>query len=341
MFKSTKKVFLLLLVVLITLGLVLSGCGGKEEQVDEDVEESVSADEIDYPAGPITAICPWSAGSSSDIAFRGYMKYLAQELGVDINVQNVTGGDGEIAYAQTLTSEADGYTMVMINYDLLSNVVKGITDTTYNDFAVINMFTAQDVTLVTHTDYGWETFEDFKQAALDAKSEGKKLNIGVTGFWLHAAGMIAKEAGISDAVTMVPFDGASDQVADLLGKHLDAMASSTTVVLPHLETGTMRILGTMGAERDPDFPDVPTFTEMGYDAVIAGFRALAVHKDTDPAIVDILREAGKKAFDNPEFQEWADDAKIYQEYMDHEETVKYMEDLAPKVEETMKDLGLI
>lgn len=336
--KSSKTVLSFFLVAMMVFSLALAGCGDKSPTGDNAGD---SSDKVDYPNGPITAICPWSAGGSSDIAFRAYMSYMAGELGVDINVQNVTGGDGEIGYAQALAAEPDGHTFVMLNYDILSNAPKGITDTTYDDFAIVNMFTVQDVNLITHTDYGWETFEDFKQAALDAKAKGKTLNVGVTGFWLHAAGMMAKEAGISDAITIVPFDGSGDQVADLLGKHIDAIASSVTVALPHIEAGTMRVLGAMGVERDPDFPDVPTFTEMGYDVVIAGFRAVGVHKDTDPAILEILREAGKAAFDNPEFDKWAKDAKAYHVYMDHEEAVKYLEDLSPKVEATMKDLGLI
>lgn len=341
MLKSTKRTLSFLLVTMMVLSLALVGCGGGNDSTESEPGEETSGKKVDFPTGPITAICPWSAGGSSDVAFRAYMKYMSEELGVDINVQNVTGGDGEIGYAQTLAAPVDGHTMVMLNYDLLSNVFKGITDTSYESFAMINMFTIQDVTLVTHTDYGWETFEDFKQAAINAKAKGETLKIGVTGFWLHAAGMMAKEAGITDAVTMVPFNGSSDQVAELLGKHVDAITTSTTAVLPHIESGNMLTLGTMGTERDPDFPDVPTFTEMGYDVVIAGIRAVGVHKDTDPAILEILREAGKKAFDNPEFQKWADEAKAYQVYMDHEETVEYMKNLSPKVESVMKELGLI
>ena len=331
--KSIKTILSLLLVAMMAVSVV--GCGEKNPKA------STPEGKIEFPNGPITAICPWSAGGSSDIAFRAFMSYMAEELGVDINVQNVTGGDGEIGYAQALAAEPDGNTLVMLNYDLLSNVAKGITDTSYKDFAMINMFTIQDVNLVTHTDYGWETFEDFKQAALEAKAAGKTLKIGVTGFWLHAAGMMAKEAGITDAVTLVPFNGSSDQVADLLGKHVDAVTTSVTAVLPHLKSGTMAILGSMGLERDPDFPDVPTFTEMGYDVVIAGFRAVGVHKDTDLAILEILRAAGKAAYENPEFQKWADEAKAYQVYLDYKETEEYMKNLSPKVEAVMKDLGLI
>lgn len=344
MFKSTKSKLSFLVVAMLVFSLALAGCGPKQPAGDKPAdkpEDNPIAEKVNYPNGPITAICPWSAGGSSDIAFRAYMNYISKELGVDINVQNVTGGDGEIGYAQALSADPDGNTLVMLNYDLLSNVAKGITDTSYESFAMVNMFTIQDVTLVTHADYGWKTFEDFRKAALDAKAAGKKLKIGVTGFWLHAAGMMAKEAGISDAVTLVPFDGSGDQLADLLGKHVDAVTTSISAVLPHLKSGTMLTLGTMGLERDPDFPDVPTFTEMGYDVVIAGFRAVAAHKDTDPAIMEILRDAGKKAFDNPEFQKWANDAKAYQVYLDSKETEEYMKNLSPKVESVMKDLGII
>lgn len=340
MLKGRKTLLSYLLVTILVLSLILVGCGDSDV-TDDNATDGKSTEEVDFPAGPITAICPWSAGGSSDVAFRAFLSYMAEELGVDINVQNVTGGDGDIGYAQALAAEPDGHTLVMLNYDILSNEAKGITDTSYKDFAIINMFTVQDVNLVTHSDYGWETFEDFKQAALDAKANGKKLKIGVTGFWLHAAGMMAKEAGITDCVTMVPFNGSSDQISDLLGKHCDAITTSITAVLPHLKSGAMTVLGTMGTERDPDFPDVPTFTEMGYDVVIAGFRAVATHKDTDPAVLKILRDAGKAAFENPKFNEWAEESKIYHVYMDYEESEKYLEELAPKVEATMKDLGLI
>lgn len=341
--KGTESLLSFSLIVIMVLSLVLTGCGGGKAPVEDNGEaaEGDIVEEIDYPEGPITAICPWSPGGGSDIAFRGYMSYLEKELGVDIHVQNVSGGDGDIGLTQALAAEPDGYTLAMLQFDVLSNAPKGITDTTYKDFALINMFTLQDVILVTHTDYGWETFEDFRQAALEAKENGDTLKIGIAGFWLLAAGMMVEEAGLQDAITIVPFDGSGVQVADLLGKHIDAAATSSTAALSHIETGDFTILGTTGTERDPDYPDVPTFVEMGYDVVIAGLRAVGVHKDTDPAILEILRKAGKAAFDNPEFDEWATETKMYHVYMDHDETEKYLDDLAPKVEETMKELGLI
>ncbi|MEL7622512.1 MAG: tripartite tricarboxylate transporter substrate binding protein [Clostridiales bacterium] len=341
--------------MILLLCISLAGCGqspassqgaasGATEAANPggSAAEPAPAPSLDYPKGSITAICPWTAGGSSDITFRSYLSYLSKEIGTDINVLNVTGGDGSIGINQALGMPADGYTMAMLNYDILSNEIKGITEDSYKDFAIINLFTLQGVNLVVNADSGWETFEDFRQAALAAKAAGKTLQIGVNGFWLHAAGMMADAAGIKDCVVFVPSNGSSELMTELLGKHCDAVTTSLTVALPHLESGAMKILGTMAEERMPEFPDIPTFKEMGYpNVIIAGFRILAVHKDTPPEIVDFLRQAGKKAFDNPEFQKWAGDAKADPVYMDAEETVKYLENLAPVVKQTMVNLGLI
>lgn len=348
-----------LLTVICMLVVLAAGCGGSSGQTSGSAQSSEvpvqsassgaeaasapSGEKPDgYPSGSIAAICPWTAGGSSDVTFRSYLQYVSNELGVDINVQNVTGGDGSIGMEQALSAPADGQTMAMLNYDILSNEVKGIADHTYRDFAIINMFTMQGVNLVVNSDSGWETFEDFRQAALDAKANGKTLQIGVNGFWLHAAGMMAEAAGISDCVVLVPSNGSSELVTELLGKHCDAVTSSMTVFLPHIEDGTVKVLGAMAEERMEEFPDIPTFPEMGYPSVvISGSRILAVHKDTPPEIVAYLREASKKAFDNPDFQEWAKNANADPLYMDAAETEAYLEGLLPTVEETMKKLGLV
>ncbi|MEA4892503.1 MAG: tripartite tricarboxylate transporter substrate binding protein [Peptococcaceae bacterium] len=349
--KNSTSLIALLLSLMMFCIPALAGCSddappasqnaGTQEK--QESQESVPEEEdlTDYPQGPISAICPWSAGGASDIAFRTYLNYIAEELGADINVQNVTGGDGSIGIAQALAAPADGYMIAMLNYDLLSNEIKGITEDSYQDFALIDIFTLQGVNLIVRSDSGWDTFDDFIQAAKAAKAAGKTLQIGINGFWLHAAGMMADAAGITDCVTFVPSDGSSVLMTELLGGHVDAVTSSVSVAIPHLESGDMKILGTMSETRMEKYPDVPTFKEMGYDVVIAGFRALGVHQDTPQPIVDRLREAAKVAYDNPDFQKWATESSIDQVYMDAEESRIYLESLYPSVESTMKKLGLI
>lgn len=317
------------------LSFALAGCGGKEEPKKE---------EIKYPTKPISAICPWSAGGSSDVAFRGYLNYLKKELGQEINVTNITGGNGSIGWSAAAKADPDGYNMVLLTFDILTVEAQKLAPVTYRDFDIINMFTNHPSVLIVHGDSPWKTLDEFLEAAKKAKQEGKQLQVGVAGengLW-HQAGVVMEEAtGTEGAYKYIPFKGSSDQLAAMLGKHLDAMITSTTASKSHLEAGTLRMLAVMGNERLEDFPDVPTFKDLGYNVVYESWRVLAVPKGTPEPILQILREAGKKAFENPEFQKWAKESDIGALYRDHEQTVKFMEEQYPVVEGIMKKFGLL
>ena len=97
----------------------------------------------------------------------------------------------------------------------------------------------------------------------------------------------------------------------------------------------------MSDERSEEFPETPTFEELGYDVKYDSWRAVVVPKGTPEPVLEILREAGKKAFDNPEFQEWAKESDIGAMYLDHEDTIKYIENQYPVVEGVMKKFGLL
>ena len=47
-----------------------------------------------FPDGPILLVCPWAAGGGTDRVARQIAALLEQDLGVPVNVVNVTGGDG-------------------------------------------------------------------------------------------------------------------------------------------------------------------------------------------------------------------------------------------------------
>jgi len=291
-----------------------------------------------FPSGSLTGICPWAAGGATDIAFRSYMAALSGVIGADINVLNITGGSGSIGITDALGRPANGYTIAMLNYDTLSNEISGITQDSFRDFEILSIFTVQGTNFFVHTDSGWDHFEDFRAAAMEAEAAGRHLQIGVSGLWYHAAALMAREAGISDAITIIPFPGSAELITELLGGHLDGIATTMTIALPHIEAGTVAPLGVMGERRLENFPDVPTFIEMGYDVVQSSFRAAAVHRDTPQEIVDWLKWAAEEAF--PEFLVWAEDAQADPYFMNSADSVEYLENLQPVIREIMVDLGL-
>ena len=62
-----------------------------------------------YPSKTITMICPYSAGGGGDTATRIVAKLAGDIMGVQINVENKTGGGATIGIGATAKAKPDGY----------------------------------------------------------------------------------------------------------------------------------------------------------------------------------------------------------------------------------------
>jgi tripartite-type tricarboxylate transporter receptor subunit TctC len=82
----------------------------------------------------------------------------------------------------------------------------------------------------------------------------------------HFLGLALARAAGFDFVH-VPYKGAGPVVQDVTGGHLAAVVSSIGSLLPHLQAGSLRALGTMAPSRSAALPSVPTFVEAGYPSL--------------------------------------------------------------------------
>ncbi|HHY13511.1 MAG TPA: tripartite tricarboxylate transporter substrate binding protein [Thermoanaerobacterales bacterium] len=329
-----KRIIAITLIGILTFAL--AGCGNQEDNAGEEIE---------YPIKSISAISPWPAGGGSDVSFRTYLNYMSKEMGdVDINVTNMTGGNGSLGWSAAAKAEPDGYTLALLTFDILTVEAQKLAPVSYKDFEIVNMYTNQASGLMVHGDSPWDTLEDFLEASREAKAKGEKLEIAIAGEagLYHQAGAVMEEAtGTEGAYKYIPYAGCSDQLAALLGKHLDAMIASTTAARPHIKEGSVKMLGIMSDNRSEEFPETPTFEELGYDVKYDSWRAVVAPKGTPDHVLEILREAGKKAFDNPDFQKWAVESDIGAMYLDHEKTLEYIKNQYPLVESVMEKFGLL
>src|SRR5205809_6827853 len=61
----------------------------------------------------------------------------------------------------------------------------------------------------------------------------------------------------------VPYKGSGGALADLVGGHVQAMIVSLQTAAPYVQSGKLRMLAVMSAERSQAFSDVPTLRELG------------------------------------------------------------------------------
>jgi tripartite-type tricarboxylate transporter receptor subunit TctC len=65
----------------------------------------------------------------------------------------------------------------------------------------------------------------------------------------------------------VPYKGASQGLTDLVGGHIAFASQTVSSTAALVRGGTLVALANTGKERLADFPNLPTFKELGYDIV--------------------------------------------------------------------------
>jgi tripartite-type tricarboxylate transporter receptor subunit TctC len=254
-----------------------------------------------FPSKPVTLIVPWPAGGSTDLAMRAFAEAAQKHLGQPVVVENRAGASGTLGPAQmAATAKPDGYTIAQIPITVFR--LPFMTRTTFDpakDFTYIAGLTGYTFGIVVKSDSPWKTFQEF---VAEAKANPGKIKYGTpgTGTSLHI-GMeqIAKHHGIK--WTHVPFKGAAETNAALLGGHVHAVADSTGWGAL-VNSGDFRLLVTWGAERTKNWPNVPTLKETGINLIANSPYGVAGPKGMDPKVVKVLHDAFRKAVDEPTYR---------------------------------------
>ncbi len=144
-----------------------------------------------------------------------------------------------------------------------------------------------------------------KEIVKKAKENPNTIRVGIGGS-IYGVQDIARflfedAAGIK--LVRVPFPGAAENVAALLGGHVDVEVAPAGEFVPLYKAGKFTVLALSDAQRNPLFPEIPTFRELGYDVVISSTHWIAGPKGLPDAITNHLAEAFRKGFSEPGFKE--------------------------------------
>jgi tripartite-type tricarboxylate transporter receptor subunit TctC len=220
-----------------------------------------------YPSGPVRVLVPFGAGGATDILARVFSERLAQNLGQGFTVENRGGAAGQIAATAFARAPGDGSTLMFTTAAPITIAPLLNDKTQYDprkDFVPIAMVAVMPVWLVVHAESPLKTAADIVK---QAKDNPGKLTYGSSGVGteLHlAAEAVAGSAGIR--MVHVPFRGGGEVITALLGRQIDFAALSTASIAGPLKQGSLRAVAVSSPQRMVDFPDVPTFAELGHGA---------------------------------------------------------------------------
>ena len=103
-----RKAFARTLALVMTMAVVLTGCGSSGDKSSTNTSASGSGSATDWPKETVTMVVPYSAGGDTDTYCRQMCKLLGEKLGVNFVVVNTTGGSGEPGFALRLRRRRRG-----------------------------------------------------------------------------------------------------------------------------------------------------------------------------------------------------------------------------------------
>jgi tripartite-type tricarboxylate transporter receptor subunit TctC len=218
-----------------------------------------------YPTGPVRVIVPFGAGGATDVLARVFADQLQQRLGQPFTPENRGGAAGQIAATAVARSPADGSSLMFTTAAPITIAPLMNDKVQYDprkDFVPIAVVAVMPVWLVVNANSPLRSAADI---VAKAKDNPGKLNYGTSGVGteLHlAAEALSRSAGIR--MQHVPFRGGGEVIAALLGNQLDFAALSTASIAGALKQGNLRAVAVSSPQRMSDFPDVPTFAEIGH-----------------------------------------------------------------------------
>lgn len=221
-----------------------------------------------WPSRPITIICGFSAGGTTDALARVLASNLSERLGQPVLVENRTGAAGAIGMTAVANAKPDGNTLLFSAVGQLTvvpHVSANLPIDPRSALTHISLLAEGDFLLNASTGSGFNNFEDLVAAAT-AKPSAVLYGTSGSGGNLHLFTEAAcQAAGIK--LRGVHYAGGSALMPDLLNNQVQVSLNSYPIAAPYIQESQLKPLLVVGRERNAAYPDVPTGAELGYETL--------------------------------------------------------------------------
>src|SRR6266849_7267581 len=262
-----------------------------------------------FPNRPVRIVIPYSPGSVADVFARIVGQNMAVQWNASIIVESKSGANGSIAAEEVARSAPDGYTWLLVTtfFSASPALDPRLRWDPMRDFIPVgqicrapNFFIVPTPLPVTHV-AEYVALATAKPGTLNYSHPGKG-STGHLGFELFK-----RLAGID--VTGIGYRGYPQMVPDIASGLITSAFVSANQALAQVQTGAIRIIGTINDGRTKYFPDAPTLAEQGFaEAQVTPWFGIVVPVATTQPIVARISKALGAALATPDVQEKLDTA---------------------------------
>lgn len=220
---------------------------------------------------PVRFVVPFAPGGTSDILARLLAPDLSRAFGQNVVVENRTGAGGNIGADVVAKSPPDGHTLLIIDVSTLATAPTLYTRLPFDlkrDLAPVTMLIYAPYILAVHPSL---PVRNAAELVAYAKANPQRVNVGHAGIGVgnHLTGLLVTQHWGAD-LTQVPYRGGAAALTAVAAGEAQVIINGATATAPFCKQGTLRAIAVTGPARLADFPDVPTFQELGWPAADSG-----------------------------------------------------------------------
>lgn len=215
-----------------------------------------------YPDRPVKIMVSSGTASSPDSISRMIAEGLTKKWGQPVVVENVPGLGGIIGTERAARQTPDGYTLLLSTIGAMSVGVSIMDNLPYDpvkDFEPITNTMAMPNLLVAHPSVPVKTLGELISYV---KENPGKLRYGHPGIGTTphlSAELLQEMTGIK--MQGIPYKTSAQMTTDLLAGHYEILFHNSSVMVPHIEAGSVTPLGITSPKRTASLPDIPTVAE--------------------------------------------------------------------------------
>ncbi len=244
-----------------------------------------------FPNKTVTIVVPTAPAGVTDIVGR----ILAAELGAmwkqTVVVDNKAGASGIIGSSIVARAPKDGYTVVLTFTSLYTALLQNPPEPGQVDLlrelTPVSEVVVSSTLLTVSSSFPGNTIEEF---VAEVKKHPGKYAYGSYGPGSTSniyGELIKKQAGID--LVHVPYKGSGPLTNDLLAGTVQIAFLDIGSSIQQVRAGKFKLLATNGRKRLAQFPDVPTFTEKGFEGLeTSAWMALLAPAGTPRDRIDLI-----------------------------------------------------
>ena len=253
---------------------------------------------------PLHMVLGFPAGAGIDTITRLLAEKMRVSLNRTIVVDNKPGAGGIVANMAVKAAAPDGATFLMTPLATMVAYPHSYSKLDYDpfkDYLPVAHVAAFAIALGVSAEVPAKTVAEYVALAKTGGAYSNFASAG-TGSLPHFFGILfARTAGLE--MTHVPYKGTASVLQALYAGEIPAAYLPISDLGTLMQSGKGRILATAGAARSPQYPDVPTFKESGYNIEGSAWYALFAPAGTPKSIVDTVSRAAIDAAHSPDIKQ--------------------------------------